>query len=168
MENSRRNFMKILISGVASGAVFTVFKVSGAKALPRPPASLVETEFLKHCTRCYRCIDICPADALAPASIFDGIVFIADCRGFVHCIDAETGKAFWIHDTEGEIWASTLIADGKVYIGTRKKLLWILAAEKEKKVIAKIKLDTPTASTPVAANSTLYITTMHKLYAIKK
>ncbi len=73
MKYSRRNFVKILISSVTSGAVFTVFKVSGAKALPRPPASLVEDEFLKHCTRCSRCIDICPADALHPASIFDGI-----------------------------------------------------------------------------------------------
>lgn len=91
MENSRRNFMKILISGVASGAVFTVFKVSGAKALPRPPASLVEAEFLKHCTRCYRCIDICPADALAPASIFDGIpnlgTPVLDWRKCILCME---------------------------------------------------------------------------------
>jgi ferredoxin-type protein NapG len=91
MENSRRNFMKILISTVASGAVFTVFKVSGAKALPRPPASLVESEFLKHCTRCYRCIDICPADALAPASIFDGIANLGtpvlDWRKCILCME---------------------------------------------------------------------------------
>ncbi len=73
MEQSRRGFLHILVSGGVSFAIFTLFKVSGAKALPRPPASLVEDEFLKYCTRCYRCIDVCPADALHPASILDGI-----------------------------------------------------------------------------------------------
>ncbi|MGC9324718.1 MAG: 4Fe-4S dicluster domain-containing protein [Desulfomonilia bacterium] len=88
---SRRNFLKILISGVASGAIFTVFKTSGAQALPRPPASLVEEEFLKYCTRCYRCIDICPVRALSPASIFDGIANLGtpvlDWRACILCME---------------------------------------------------------------------------------
>ncbi|HDP26166.1 MAG TPA: 4Fe-4S dicluster domain-containing protein [Deltaproteobacteria bacterium] len=88
---SRRNFLKILVSGVASGAVFTAFKVSGATALPRPPASLVEEAFLKYCTRCYRCIDICPVQALSPASIFDGIMNLGtpvlDWRKCILCME---------------------------------------------------------------------------------
>jgi ferredoxin-type protein NapG len=70
---SRRDTLHIIISGAVSGIVFALFKVTGAKALPRPPGSLVEKEFLKYCTRCFQCIDICPADALKPASIFDGL-----------------------------------------------------------------------------------------------
>ena len=73
MEKTRRKFLQILISAVVSGSVFSLFKVVGAKALPRPPASLVEDDFLKNCARCYQCIDVCPADALHPASIGDGI-----------------------------------------------------------------------------------------------
>jgi len=91
MQSSRRNFLKILFSGIISGTVFTGFKVSGAKALPRPPASLVEDEFLKFCTRCYRCIDACPVDALSPASFFDGIANLGtpvlDWRKCILCME---------------------------------------------------------------------------------
>ena len=73
MRFSRRDALHILISGALSTLIFTFFKVSGAKALPRPPGALIETEFLKYCTRCYQCIDVCPTDALHPAGIAGGI-----------------------------------------------------------------------------------------------
>ena len=53
-------------------------------------------------------------------SIEDGLIYVADCGGKVHCVDAETGRPYWVHDANGEIWSSTFVADGKVYIGTRK------------------------------------------------
>lgn len=76
MENSRRNFIQFLVGAFVSGSVFTLFKASPARALARPPAALVEDDFLKFCTRCHQCIDVCPADALHPASILDGITNI--------------------------------------------------------------------------------------------
>ena len=101
-------------------------------------------------------------------SIQDGLVFVADCGGYIHCVDAKTGKPFWTHDTGDEIWASTLVADGKVYIGTRRGNFWVFAASKNKKIINSIKLDSPMHGSPVAANGVLYIATMKKLYAVKK
>jgi outer membrane protein assembly factor BamB len=101
-------------------------------------------------------------------SVWEGMVFVADCGGQIHCLDARTGKACWTHDAEAEIWASTLVADGKVYAATRRGVLWILAASREKKVISKTQFDGPIAGTPVAANGVLYITTDNKLYALKR
>jgi outer membrane protein assembly factor BamB len=101
-------------------------------------------------------------------SIYKGLVFVADCGQYIHCVDINTGKPYWTHDTEGEIWASTLVADDKIYIGTRKRDFLVLAASKDKQVISSIKLDSPTTSTPVAANGVLYVATMKKLYALKK
>lgn len=101
-------------------------------------------------------------------SVHDGLVFVADCGQVVHCVDAKTGKPYWTHDTGGEVWASTLVADGKVYIGTRRGNFWVLAASKDKKIISSIKLDSPIHGSPVAANGVLYIATMKKLYAVKK
>jgi len=101
-------------------------------------------------------------------SIYNGLVFVADCGHKVHCVDAETGKRYWTHETKGEIWASTLVADGKVYIGTRQKDFWVLAASKEKKVISSTELDGPIASTAVAANGVLYVTTSKSLYAVQE
>ncbi len=102
------------------------------------------------------------------SSIHEGMLFITDCGGLVHCLDPDTGRAFWTHDTGGEMWASTMVADGKVYVGTRRKDFFIFAADKQKKILAQIRLDTMSASTPIMANKTLYVTTMRKLYAIQK
>jgi outer membrane protein assembly factor BamB len=101
-------------------------------------------------------------------SVHDGLVYAADCDGKVHCVDAETGRPYWVHDAGGEIWASTLVADGKLYVGTRRGDFWVLAAGKEKRVLSSIRLRDPVISTPVAANGTLYVGTMTRLYALKK
>lgn len=101
-------------------------------------------------------------------SIRDGLVYVADCDGKVHCVDADTGRPYWVHDAGGEIWASTLVADGKVYIGTRRGDFWVLAAGKEKRVLSSIRLDSAVHGSPVAANGTLYVATMTRLYAIRK
>jgi outer membrane protein assembly factor BamB len=101
-------------------------------------------------------------------SVRDGLVYVADCDGKVHCVDAATGRPYWVHDAGGEIWASTLVADGKVYIGTRRGDFWVLAAGKEKRVLSSIRLDSAVHGSPAAANGTLYVATMTRLYAIRK
>jgi outer membrane protein assembly factor BamB len=100
-------------------------------------------------------------------AIWNGLAFVADCGGYVHCVDAETGKPYWSHNCEGEIWASTLAADGKIYVGTRRGQLWVFAADKEEQVLCSVRLDSPMAGSPVAANGTLYVTTMKTLYAFR-
>jgi outer membrane protein assembly factor BamB len=101
-------------------------------------------------------------------AVYNGLVFVADCSGLVHCVDAKTGKPCWTYQTNGGIWASTLVAGGKVYIGTRSGNFYIFAAGREEKLFSSVKLDSSICATPVAANDVLYITTMKKLYAIKK
>jgi outer membrane protein assembly factor BamB len=100
-------------------------------------------------------------------SIYNGLVFVADCGHKIHCVDAETGKPYWTHDAEGEMWASTLVADGKVYVGTRRRDVWMLAADKDKRVLGSVKLDSAVVGSPVAANGVLYIATMKNLYAVE-
>jgi outer membrane protein assembly factor BamB len=104
---------------------------------------------------------------LSTPSVRDGLVYVADCGGKVHCVDAATGKPFWIHDAGGEMWASTLVADGKIYVGTRRGKFWVLAADRTKRVIASFQLESPVVSTCVAANGTLFVGTMTHLHAVK-
>jgi outer membrane protein assembly factor BamB len=101
-------------------------------------------------------------------AVHDGLVFVADCGRLIHCIDAETGREYWTHEAGADMWASTLVADGKLYVGTNRGDFWVLAAGREKKVISMVKLDSNTSSTPVAANGVLYVATMRKLYALQK
>ena len=95
-----------------------------------------------------------------------GLLFIADFSGFVFCLDAETGKEYWVHDMQAHIWGSTLVADGKVYIGDEDGDCTVLAATKEKKVLSDVNMGAPVYSTPIVANGTLYIGSQTHLYAI--
>lgn len=99
-------------------------------------------------------------------AIHDGLVYIADCRKRVYCLDARDGSTVWTQDSRGDFWASPYVADGKVYIGTRSGDFWILAAGREKKVLAEVDLEDPISATTTAANGVLYVATMTRLYAL--
>ena len=101
-------------------------------------------------------------------AIANGLVFFADCDGILHCADADTGSPHWDHDVGGEIWGSALVADGKIFVGSRGKDFCILSATKEKNLLATVKFPAPIAATPVAANGVLYINTLDRLYALKQ
>lgn len=103
--------------------------------------------------------------SLSTPSIVDDLLFTADYTGFVYCIDAKTGELYWKFDTFGHIWASTLVADGKVYIGTEEGELWVLAAGKTLEQLNLIEFSSPLYTSPVVANGVLYINTMTHLYA---
>jgi outer membrane protein assembly factor BamB len=104
----------------------------------------------------------------ATPSVHNGLVYATDTPGTLHCVDAATGAPVWTHDTEGEVWASTLVADDKVYLGTRRGDLWILAAGREKRVLSRVKLDSPISGTVAATEGALFIGTMQKLYCVGK
>jgi outer membrane protein assembly factor BamB len=94
-----------------------------------------------------------------------GLLFVGDFSGFVHCLDAETGKLYWRHDMKAHMWGSTLVADGKVYVGDEDGDLVVLAASKELKVLSECNLGAPIYSTPVVANGVLYVASNTHLYA---
>ena len=110
----------------------------------------------------------CPLErhVISTPATWNNMVFIADFGRMVRCLDADTGKPYWTHETQGEIWASPMVADGKVYIGTRRGDFWIFAADREKKVVFSGNVGAPVSATAVAANKTLYVATMTHLYAI--
>jgi hypothetical protein len=72
-----------------------------------------------------------------------------------------------VHDCESRVWGSTLVADGKVYVGSEERLLRILATGPEEKKLADIELDGPVYSTPVIANGVMFISTDKTLFALK-
>jgi outer membrane protein assembly factor BamB len=98
---------------------------------------------------------------------FDGLVFAADTSRHIHCVEFTTGKPVWVQDTKGDFWASPLIADGKLYLGSRKGDFWVMSASREKKVLSAIDLKRPISATATAVNGVLYVATMEELYAIK-
>ncbi len=95
-----------------------------------------------------------------------GLLFVGDFSGFVHCLDAETGKLYWTHDMKAHMWGSTLVADGKVYCGDEDGDFVVLAASKEKKVVSESNFGAPVYSTPIIANGVIYVASNTHLYAI--
>ena len=95
---------------------------------------------------------------LSTVSVADGLLYVSDVAGRLHCLDAETGRRLWMHDAKCEVWGSTLVADGKVYMPTSKGL-FVLAAGKDLKILAHITLGGKMYASPVVANGTLYVAT---------
>jgi outer membrane protein assembly factor BamB len=100
-------------------------------------------------------------------AVYAGMVFATDCGGTIHCVDAQTGKPHWTHKADGAFWSSPMIADGKLYAGTRAGEFVVLAAAKEKKLISSTQITgEPISATVTPANGTLFIATMRHLYAV--
>jgi outer membrane protein assembly factor BamB len=94
-----------------------------------------------------------------------GLLFVGDFSGFVHCLDAETGKLQWTHDMKAHMWGSTFVADGKVYVGDEDGDFVVLAATKEKKIISETNVGAAVYGTPVVANGAVYLQSNTHLFA---
>jgi len=104
--------------------------------------------------------------SLSSVSIADGLLYVSDLTGRLYCLDAETGQERWIHETGEEVWASTLVADGKIYLGTRQNL-WVLAEGAEKEVLNKTRVSSAIWCSPVVANGVLFVTSQRYLWAVE-
>jgi outer membrane protein assembly factor BamB len=104
--------------------------------------------------------------SLSTVAIADGLLFTADFSGYVYCLDAATGELYWVYNSYGSIWGSTLVADGKVYVGNEDGDLAVLRAGKKLELLAKINMGSAVYSTPVARDGVLYITSRSKLFAL--
>jgi ferredoxin-type protein NapG len=75
--NSRRETIKTALKGIGAlyvgGSVWAGFigTAKGNKLVLRPPGALEEEEFLKACTKCGICIEVCPYDTLVVSSFKD-------------------------------------------------------------------------------------------------
>jgi len=105
--------------------------------------------------------------SISTVALADGLLYTADASGFLYCLDASSGEELWQQDTEGRIWGSPLVADGKVYIGNETGDLFVVGAGREQKLLGKVKMPGAICSSAVAANGVLYISTDKHLFAVK-
>jgi outer membrane protein assembly factor BamB len=105
--------------------------------------------------------------SLSSVAIADGLLYVPDLSGRLHCLEVATGKPVWTHETAGETWGTPLVADGKVYLGTKRHFV-VMAAGREAKELARISLGAPVYGTPVAANGVLLVASERYLWAVKK
>jgi outer membrane protein assembly factor BamB len=104
--------------------------------------------------------------SISTGALHDGLLYYPDFSGFLHCIDAKTGKELWQHDMFAAVWGSPLVADGKVYLGDEDGDVVVLQAGKEKKVLAELNMGSSVYSSPVPANGALFIMNRNQIFAL--
>jgi len=104
--------------------------------------------------------------SISTAAVADGLVYITDFSGFLHCLDATTGQPYWTHDTFAAIWGSPFVADGKVYLGDEDGDVVVMLHGKQKKVLAEMNMGSAVYATVVPAHGVLFINNRNELYAL--
>ena len=96
----------------------------------------------------------------------DGLLYVGDVGGTVHCLDAATGELLWKHETNDPIWGSLLLAGDRLYVGNAEGLMTVLRAGRRKELLGQIEMDAPLYSRPAANGDALYLATANRLYRI--
>ena len=105
---------------------------------------------------------------ISTVAIHDGILYIADLSGFLYALDVKTGALYWKHDMLAAVWASPLVADGKVYLGDEDGDVTVLAAGKTKRVLGETNMGSAVYATVYPKDGVLYILARNRLFAIKE
>ena len=106
--------------------------------------------------------------SISTGAIYNGLLFYSDFSGFLHCLDAKTGKPYWTHDMLSAVWGSPMVIDGKVYLGDEDGDVVVLEASKEKKLIASMNMGSSVYATVVPANGTLFVMNRNQLWALSE
>jgi outer membrane protein assembly factor BamB/HEAT repeat protein len=96
----------------------------------------------------------------------DGLLYVGDLGGTIHCLDAATGAQVWKHETHDAIWGSLLLAGGRLYVGNVDGIVTVLRAGRQKQVLARIEMNAPIYSPPALVGDALYLATANRLYLI--
>ena len=96
----------------------------------------------------------------------DGLLYVGDLGGTVHCLDAATGAHLWKHETDDAIWGSLLLVGDRLYVGNAGGLMTVLRGGRRKELLAEIEMDAPLYSRPAVVGDALYVATASRLYLI--
>ena len=100
-----------------------------------------------------------------PDAIHDGLLYLPDYSGILHCIDAETGKTVWQHEV-GPVWcASPTVADGRVFLGTERRDFWAFRTGREKEVLCKGRARSMPITMSVG-DGAVYLPTQRRIFAV--
>jgi outer membrane protein assembly factor BamB/HEAT repeat protein len=99
-------------------------------------------------------------------SAHDGLLYVGDLGGTIHCLDAATGAHVWKHETNEAIWGSLLLAGDRLYVGNVDGRMTVLRAGRRKELLGQIEMDAPLYSPPAHLDDALYLATANRLYLI--
>lgn len=149
--------------------VFAVDETAGERVIPNPNSAVIwhyrgedinqdgKLDFEEEFHR-----------AIGMPAVAEGLLIVGDLSGVVHCLDVATGKGLWTYDMMASVWASPLIADGKVYIGDEDGDVAVFALSRERQLLAENSVMSAVYTAPAAVDDVLYIVSQRHLIAIKE
>jgi hypothetical protein len=96
----------------------------------------------------------------------DGLLYVGDLGGTIHCLDAATGAHVWKHETNDAIWGSLLLAGDRLYVGNVAGSMTVLRAGRQKHLLGQIEMDAPLYTPPAQIGDALYLASARRLYLI--
>jgi outer membrane protein assembly factor BamB len=96
----------------------------------------------------------------------DGLLYVGDVGGTIHCLDAATGAHLWKHETNAAIWGCLLLASDRLYVGNEEGTMTVLRTGRQKQLLAQIEMDAPLYSAPALIGDALYLASANRLYLI--
>jgi outer membrane protein assembly factor BamB len=93
------------------------------------------------------------------------LYFVAD-NGIATCVDARTGQQHWQERIGGNVSASPVYADGRIYITTEDGRTIVIAASREFEKLAENDLGERTLASAAISGKALFIRTASNLYCI--
>ncbi len=96
----------------------------------------------------------------------DGLLYVGDLGGVVHCLDAATGAVVWTHNTQAPIWGCLVAAEDRLYAGNIDGVMTVLRLGRRKKELAQIDIGEALYSRPALVGDALYLATAGRLYLI--
>jgi outer membrane protein assembly factor BamB len=104
--------------------------------------------------------------SISTPAVKDGLIYLSDFSGFLHCLDAKTGKEFWTHDMFAAIWASPMLIGDKIYLGDEDGDVAVVEHSKTFKLVSEQNMGSSVYATVVPSNGALFVMNRNQLVAI--
>jgi len=112
--------------------------------------------------------------SLSTIATHDGLLFVSDIEGILHCLDQQTGKQLWGFDTQSHVYSSPTVVNDRIYLGTEDGEILVFRCSRDLQVAApggkplqRIEFDSSVNASVVADGNVLYFTTKSELIAVE-
>jgi outer membrane protein assembly factor BamB len=98
--------------------------------------------------------------------VYQGRVYTIRDSGILACGDAESGKLLWQLRLKGPIWATPVIAGGRLYAVSYDGLVQVVRLGKEGTLVGKGQIDSGILASPAVADGAIYFRSNRFLWRI--
>ncbi len=102
---------------------------------------------------------------------FDGhLYWVSDRKSIAYCVRMKDGEVVYEERFKGQPYASTVVADGKLYVVTRRGGTFVLDAKPEYKELSRNRFEDSTQfnASPIVTGSKLILRSNQYLYCVEK